>query len=241
MKSSLPKLLHQACGRTLLDWTLRAVAEFDPQRVVVVVPPDDPELVASLPEWAAAAVQPVARGPATRCPVPARRWRGSRASWSCSNADHPLTDPQSLRDLVAAHTEADARASVIALRPHRRDRRGLWPHRARARRRVRADRGGARRHRRAARHHRGQHRHLRVRRGLALAGAGAARLRQRPGRAVSHRRDRDPARRRRPGDRPHPRRPHHRGRGQPPRRPGGGCAAAARRASTTATCWPGSP
>ncbi len=116
MKSSLPKLLHQACGRTLLDWTLGAVAEFDPQQVVVVVPPDDPELVASLPDWAIAAVQPVARGTgdAVSCAAPALQ--GFEGVVVVLNADHPLTDPQSLRDLVAAHTEADARASVIALR-----------------------------------------------------------------------------------------------------------------------------
>ena len=117
MKSSLPKLLHQACGRTLLDWTLGAVAEFDPQRVVVVVPPDDPELVAEPARLGSR------RGPAggardrrrgVLCGRPALE--GFEGVVVVLNADHPLTDPQSLRDLVAAHTEADARASVIALR-----------------------------------------------------------------------------------------------------------------------------
>ncbi len=46
MKSSLPKLLHSACGRPLIGWTLEAVRELGPERVVVVVPPDDPALVA---------------------------------------------------------------------------------------------------------------------------------------------------------------------------------------------------
>src|SRR4051812_32337773 len=62
MKSSLPKLLHQACGRPLIEWTLGAVADVGPERMVVIVPPDDPQLVAGIPDSAVAAVQPVARG-----------------------------------------------------------------------------------------------------------------------------------------------------------------------------------
>ena len=38
------------------------------------------------------------------------------------NADHPLTDPQSLRDLVAAHREAGAQRERDLAHPHRRDR-----------------------------------------------------------------------------------------------------------------------
>jgi bifunctional UDP-N-acetylglucosamine pyrophosphorylase/glucosamine-1-phosphate N-acetyltransferase len=115
MKSSLPKLLHEACGRTLVDWTLGAVAEFDPERVVVVVPPDDPQLVAGLPSFATPAVQPVARGTGDAVASARPALADFEGVVVVLNADHPLTDPQSLRDLVAAHRDAEAQASVISL------------------------------------------------------------------------------------------------------------------------------
>ena len=115
MKSSLPKLLHEACGRTLVDWTLGAVAEFGPERVIVVVPPDDPQLVEGLPEFATPAVQPVARGTGDAVASAREALAGFDGTVVVLNADHPLTDPQSLRDLVAAHREAGAQASVISL------------------------------------------------------------------------------------------------------------------------------
>ena len=44
MKSRLPKLLHTACGRPLLGWSLAAVEPLGADPVVVIVPPDQPEL-----------------------------------------------------------------------------------------------------------------------------------------------------------------------------------------------------
>jgi len=37
MKSALPKVLHELCGRTLLDWVLDQALALDPKRIVVVV------------------------------------------------------------------------------------------------------------------------------------------------------------------------------------------------------------
>jgi len=37
MKSSVPKVLHRVCGRSMLEWVLRAVAAATPEEVVVVV------------------------------------------------------------------------------------------------------------------------------------------------------------------------------------------------------------
>jgi bifunctional UDP-N-acetylglucosamine pyrophosphorylase / glucosamine-1-phosphate N-acetyltransferase len=115
MKSSLPKLLHEACGRTLIDWTLHAAGDLEPERVVVIVPPDDPELVEGLPEWAVPAVQEVARGTGDAVASGRTALEGFTGVVVCLNGDHPLTDPQSLRDLVEAHTQAGAQASVMSL------------------------------------------------------------------------------------------------------------------------------
>ena len=140
----------------------------------------------------------------------------------CLNGDHPLTDPQSLRDLVEAQPQAGAQASVHVADPQRRCGQGLRPDRARRGRRFVRIVEVSDADRRAAGDHRGQHRDLRVRLGHAVARARAAHPRQCPGRALHHRRDRDPARRRRAGDCPHARRSDGCARGQHPGRPGGG-------------------
>lgn len=114
MKSSLPKLLHSACGRPLIGWTLEAVRELGPERVVVVVPPDDPALVAGLPEWAVPAVQERARGTGDAVASARPALEGFDGVVLCLNGDHPLTDPAALRGLAQAHAAAGAAASVLA-------------------------------------------------------------------------------------------------------------------------------
>ena len=46
MKSSLPKVLHRAAGRSLLGHVLTAARTLDPKRVVVVHGPDMPAVEA---------------------------------------------------------------------------------------------------------------------------------------------------------------------------------------------------
>jgi bifunctional UDP-N-acetylglucosamine pyrophosphorylase/glucosamine-1-phosphate N-acetyltransferase len=113
MKSAVPKLLHTACGRTLIDWSLDAVAAAAPDRVVVIVPALDSQVTAALPGWAKAAVQerPLGTGDAVRSGRPALS--GFEGDLLVVNADSPLTDPNSLRDLVAAHRSSAAAASVL--------------------------------------------------------------------------------------------------------------------------------
>jgi len=113
MKSERPKLLHELCGRSLLGWTLAAVAELAPDPAVAVVPAGAGAVTASLPAWVRPAVQeqPLGTGDA------ARSGRQALAGFSGDvlvlNGDHPLTDPASLRDLVAGHRAARAAASVL--------------------------------------------------------------------------------------------------------------------------------
>ncbi len=57
MKSDLPKVLHQAAGRTLLDWALRAVMTVSPNRCVVVIGHGADAVSASLPTEAESVVQ----------------------------------------------------------------------------------------------------------------------------------------------------------------------------------------
>jgi bifunctional UDP-N-acetylglucosamine pyrophosphorylase / glucosamine-1-phosphate N-acetyltransferase len=57
MKSSLPKVLHRAAGRPLLDWVLESVARVNPSRTAVVVGHGGEEVAASLGEKAQAVFQ----------------------------------------------------------------------------------------------------------------------------------------------------------------------------------------
>jgi bifunctional UDP-N-acetylglucosamine pyrophosphorylase / glucosamine-1-phosphate N-acetyltransferase len=113
MKSARPKLLHELCGRSLLDWTLTAVAELAPDPAVAVVPAGENAVAASLPEWVQPAVQeqPLGTGDAARSARQALA--GFAGDILVLNGDHPLTDPASLRDLVAGHRSAGAAASVL--------------------------------------------------------------------------------------------------------------------------------
>ena len=113
MKSEQPKLLHELCGRSLLGWTLAAVAELAPDPVVAVVPAGESAVAASLPDWVRPAVQeqPLGTGDAARSGRQALA--GFAGDVLVLNGDHPLTDPASLRNLVAGHRAGGAAASVL--------------------------------------------------------------------------------------------------------------------------------
>jgi bifunctional UDP-N-acetylglucosamine pyrophosphorylase / glucosamine-1-phosphate N-acetyltransferase len=113
MKSRLPKLLHTACGRPLLAWSLCAVEPLAPSPAVVVVPPDEPDLTALVPEWATPAVQRTARG--TGDAVLAAREALARFAGDVLilNADHPLIEADTLQQLLAAHRQAAAAATLL--------------------------------------------------------------------------------------------------------------------------------
>jgi len=115
MHSQTPKLLHPLCGRPLLHWMLAAVAGLEPERTVVVVPPDQPELEQLLPPGAVTAVQSEARGTgdAVASALPALAgWDGDVL---VVNGDHPLADSATLGELVAAHRAAAAAATVLTI------------------------------------------------------------------------------------------------------------------------------
>ena len=115
MRSRTPKLLHQACGRTLLEWVLGAVRESGADPIVVVVPADGGGVAEAIPEWASTAAQAQPRGTGDAALSGRQALREFEGDVLVLNADHPLTDPASLRDLVAAHRAAGVAASVLTL------------------------------------------------------------------------------------------------------------------------------
>jgi bifunctional UDP-N-acetylglucosamine pyrophosphorylase / glucosamine-1-phosphate N-acetyltransferase len=113
MKSRTPKLLHPACGRPILQWVLGAVAELQPARTIAVVSPGSEAVQAMLPAGVEAAIQeqPLGTGDAARSARAALE--GFEGDVLVVNGDHPLTDPDSLRDLVFDRAQAGAGAAVL--------------------------------------------------------------------------------------------------------------------------------
>src|SRR5262249_27691792 len=113
MKSATPKLLHKACGRSVLAWALAAVEQLAPARTIVVVGAGGDDGRASLPGGVEAVTQaqPLGTGDA------ARTARSALEDFAgdvvVMNGDHPLTDPASLADLAAARARAGAAAAVL--------------------------------------------------------------------------------------------------------------------------------
>ena len=57
MRSDVPKVLHAAAGRTLLDWALRATEGLEPDRTLVIVGHQAEQVARTLPPGAEAVVQ----------------------------------------------------------------------------------------------------------------------------------------------------------------------------------------
>ena len=176
MKSDTPKLLHPACGRPVLEWTLRRdrAARAGPHRRGRARRRRR-AAGRSFPRASRRSPRSGRWAPATRPAAPAPRSPASTGDILVMNGDHPLTDPASLRDLAAERAAAAAAARrVLTFTRTGDDRRRLRPHRPRPLGRGRADRRAARHDAAAARPRRGQLRHLPVPVGAAVAGARAA-------------------------------------------------------------------
>ena len=113
MKSRLPKLLHEACGRPLLGWSLAAVEPLSARPVVVVLPPDEPALEALVPGWGEPAVQHTARGTGDAVLAAREALDGFSGDVLIVNADHPLVEADVLRALVDAHRASGAAATLL--------------------------------------------------------------------------------------------------------------------------------
>ncbi|GAB3207500.1 bifunctional UDP-N-acetylglucosamine diphosphorylase/glucosamine-1-phosphate N-acetyltransferase GlmU [Marinactinospora thermotolerans] len=123
MKSRLPKVLHEICGRSMLGHVLAAAAELDPERTVVVVGHGREQVVQHLQHVApgvGTAVQDSQNGTghAVRMAVESLREQGVELSGTVVLAygDTPLLRGATLAGLVAAHEEAGNAVTVLSAR-----------------------------------------------------------------------------------------------------------------------------
>nr|WP_028067262.1 bifunctional UDP-N-acetylglucosamine diphosphorylase/glucosamine-1-phosphate N-acetyltransferase GlmU [Solirubrobacter soli] len=115
MRSALPKVLHPLCGRPLILWPVTAAQEAGAGKVVVV---DNPKrrLEDWLPDDVALAVQPEPNGTGGAVAA-ATEHIAPDATVVIINGDVPLISSEAIRELVAAHEESGAAATMATMEP----------------------------------------------------------------------------------------------------------------------------
>ena len=113
MRSSMPKVLHPVCGRPMVAWPVLAAREAGAGRVAVIVSPDR-DLAPGLPEGTETIVQPEANGTggAVRAALDIVR---EASTVIVLNGDHPLVSADAISELLQAHADAGAGATVMSV------------------------------------------------------------------------------------------------------------------------------
>jgi bifunctional UDP-N-acetylglucosamine pyrophosphorylase / glucosamine-1-phosphate N-acetyltransferase len=113
MRSSLPKVLHPVCGRPMVAWPVLAAREAGAGRVAVIVSPDH-DVSGALPDGTETVVQPQpdGTGGAIRAAIDLIR---DAEHVVILNGDHPLISAEMLGELLAAHREAGAAATLLSV------------------------------------------------------------------------------------------------------------------------------
>jgi bifunctional UDP-N-acetylglucosamine pyrophosphorylase / glucosamine-1-phosphate N-acetyltransferase len=111
MRSAVPKVLHEICGRPMVAWPILAAREAGAGRICVIVSPDR-DLSDALPNGTETIVQPEADGTggALRAAVDVVRDSDTVVILS---GDHPLVSAQIIDELIATHRDAEAAATVM--------------------------------------------------------------------------------------------------------------------------------
>src|SRR4051812_12881850 len=113
MRSRTPKMLHEICGRPMIDWTVAAALEAGAGKVVVVGSPDG-ALDGRLPDGVVLTVQPEANGTGGAVLAAAGELDGG-GPVVVVNGDAPLVTPDALRALVDAHGASGAAATILTM------------------------------------------------------------------------------------------------------------------------------
>jgi bifunctional UDP-N-acetylglucosamine pyrophosphorylase/glucosamine-1-phosphate N-acetyltransferase len=113
MRSATPKMLHDLCGRPLVEWPIRAAREAGADKVVVVGGPNG-ELEGALPDGVELVVQREPRGTGDAARVGAERLDGE-GTVVILNGDTPLVTPEVIAGLVEAHDRSGAAATIATM------------------------------------------------------------------------------------------------------------------------------
>jgi bifunctional UDP-N-acetylglucosamine pyrophosphorylase / glucosamine-1-phosphate N-acetyltransferase len=120
MRSRTPKVLHPILGRPMVDWVLNALTEAGAKDVKVIVSPHQVDLAAHLDGRAQVVYQREARGTAHALQQVDAKELG-KGDVVVANGDAPLVTADTFRQLIAAHRESGAPATIASVEDPRRD------------------------------------------------------------------------------------------------------------------------
>jgi bifunctional UDP-N-acetylglucosamine pyrophosphorylase/glucosamine-1-phosphate N-acetyltransferase len=113
MRSAVPKVLHEICGRPMIAWPLAAAQDAGAAKIVVVASPGG-ALDGALPGDVTVAVQHEPRGTGDAVRAAAPHIDGD-APVIVLSADVPLITAHAIRDLVETHTAGGAAATMATM------------------------------------------------------------------------------------------------------------------------------
>ena len=111
MRSSLPKVMHEVCGRPMVAWPILAARAAGAGRVCVIVSPGA-DLSPALPDGVETVVQPEANGTGGALRA-AGEVIGDSDAVLVLSGDHPLISAAVIEELVSAHNVQGAAATVL--------------------------------------------------------------------------------------------------------------------------------
>jgi bifunctional UDP-N-acetylglucosamine pyrophosphorylase/glucosamine-1-phosphate N-acetyltransferase len=111
MRSAVPKVMHEICGRPMVAWPILAAREAGADRICAIVSPDR-DLSAALPNGTETIVQPEPDGTGGALRAAADVVRSSDTVLILSG-DHPLVSAEMIGELIATHRDTDAAATVM--------------------------------------------------------------------------------------------------------------------------------
>ena len=111
MRSRTPKVLHEVCGRSMLEWVVLAARGAGAERVVAVVRPDG-GVGASVGDDVELAEQREGEGTASAVDA-ARELLAGEDTVLLLSGDHPLITSDLLMDLLETHASSGAQATML--------------------------------------------------------------------------------------------------------------------------------
>jgi len=115
MKSELPKVMHGVCGRPMLSYVIDAALSVSPERVVVVIGPDQEAITEILPVGCERALQKERRGTGDAVRAGLEPLRGFEGDVMVLYGDVPLVHGDFVAGLRQRHVDADAAATLTTV------------------------------------------------------------------------------------------------------------------------------
>ena len=115
MKSDVPKVLHQVCGRPMLAYVIDAALTVSPERIVVVTGPDQGAIDEILPVGCERAVQQERRGTGDAVRAGLEPLHGFNGDVMVLYGDVPLVDGDFVAALHQRHLDAEAVATLTTV------------------------------------------------------------------------------------------------------------------------------